>query len=194
MAPSCQVLLHRQGDYDTGSILGESNSSCILVEGEMEAKGPLCEGLPSAVTTGRMGRVRFSDDDRIVTIPCRSDLSLEEFHETWMSDEDYAELLDEIELTEAAMNSATEKYLVDDEILCSRGLNNLDNLVARAESNAFVQQLILHQIAHQISEEGTWDHCMVAKVYKDCSQPALLKAQNLARSDAEDAMRYLFET
>lgn len=138
--------------------------------------------------------MRFSDDNEVTRVPCRSDLSPEELGEMWLSEDDYAEVFTEIELTEAVMNSETDKHLVDDDLLCARGLNNMDSLVARAESNHFVQQLILHQIAHQVSQQGSWDDCTVAKVYRDCSQPAVTKAQNLAREDAQDAMNYLLGT
>jgi hypothetical protein len=189
--------IHIRGHLHGSLCLQDSNSSVLYSEEELletPMKGPLCfEEKISSKTRQRNGRVRFSDDDVITRVPRREDLSPEELNAKWLSPEDYAELFTEIELTEAVMSSDIDKHLVDDELLCARGLNNMDNLVARAESNHFVQQLILQQIAHQIGQQGTWDDSLVAKVYRDCSQPAVTKAQNLAREDAQDAMNYLIE-
>ena len=125
--------------------------------------------------------MRFADDHEISRVPCRKDLSPGELDEIWLSEHDYAEVYAEIELTEAVMNDHTNQHLVDDYLLCARGLKILDNLVARVESNHFVQQLILHQIAHQVSQHGTWDDYVVAKICQDCSQLAVAKAQNILR-------------
>ena len=74
--------------------------------------------------------MRFADDHEISRVPCRKDLSPEELDEIWLSEHDYAEVYAEIELTEAVMNDHTNQRLVDDYLLCTRGLKSLDNLVS----------------------------------------------------------------
>lgn len=191
MAPSCHHLLILSVEHQILELLGESSSSSILLDSEdPEVKLPLSgEDLEL-----QKGRVRFLERNSVSEIPSRSDLSLEELQAVWMIEEDYAKILNKINITKAAMNSNSAQQLAVDVLLCSRGLNNLDSLYARAESSAIVQGLILQQTAHQVTQEGTWDEIMVAKIYRDCSQPALLKLQSIARNDAEDSIRYLFET
>lgn len=143
--------------------------------------------LPIKQTTSR---VRFSNQALVATIPRRCDLTDDEINARWLNQSDYAEALVEIELTEAVMTCEINKHLVDDELLCSRGLTDSESLVARAESSTFVQQLVLNQIAFQVTN-GISDFGMVAKVYHDCSVPAVEKAQMIALRDADDAKRYL---
>jgi hypothetical protein len=134
-------------------------------------------------------RVRFSEEHEVAPIPSRCDLSFEELNAMWFNNEDYAELHVENEITEAVMVCEKNKHLVDDEVLCSRGLTDVDSLEARAESSGFVQKLVLNQIAFQVNQ-GNVDLGLVAKLYHDCAVPAVQKAQDAAQKDAEDAKRY----
>jgi hypothetical protein len=156
----------------------------------LEVDGDDSSSHRASLTERRNSRVRFSEDDSVTQVPSRYDFSFEELYALWFNEEDYAEVYVENELTEAVMNCEENKHLVDDKLLCARGLVDNESLEARAESNTFVQKLILRQIAYQVNQ-GIADLGDVAKVYHDCSLPAVRKAQNAALRDAEDAKRYM---
>jgi hypothetical protein len=126
----------------------------------------------------------------VVTVPSRCELSADEINAVWFNEEDYADVHYENDLTECAMTCETNRHMVDNELLCARGLSDSESLLARAECNDFIQKLVLNQIAF-LSSQGAVDFGAVAKIYGDCCPPAVHQAQQLAQRDAADAVEYL---
>ena len=149
-------------------------------------------------STDNRRTVRFNDDVQIVAyVSSRKDLSLEEFHATWLDAEDYEITRQEIEMIESLLRCETNRHHLvydEDEFLCSRGLlGDTDSLLHRAECNEFIQKLILNQIRF-LKQQGVVASATleetVAKLYSDCSKSAVQQAQQLALQDAADAQKY----
>ena len=186
MAPRCVKVdhcHHHDDDYQRWGLDGGKDP--VRIECAFNGKTNTFEPVPSR----RNSRVRFSNNCEITHVPGRNDLPLDELYARWFNEEDYEDVHVENQLTEAVMNCEENKHLVDDELLCARGLTDNESLEARAEKSSFVQKLVLNQFAFH-SNQGKKDCKSVAKIYHDCSQPAVQRAREVAQRDQEDAMKY----
>ena len=181
MAPNCARETQEKGASPAWALTENDDSmlveSCNILSKEHAPIDKSCK------------RVRFSADLHIIDVPRRTDLSHGELHDRWFREDDYAEVQIENNLTQRAMYCEDNYHWVDDEVLCSQGLVDDENLEARAEKSLFVQRLVLNQLAFLI-ENDSLDLDLIAKVYHDCAMPAVERALEVARRDAEEASLY----
>jgi hypothetical protein len=137
-------------------------------------------------------RVRFAEHLDIKEVPRRMDLPAGELRARWLNEEDYGAVLLEGEVTEAVLKCADKIHLVDDELLCARGLHEYETISARAESSSFIQKLVVSQYALLMNQHDS-DPSLVARVYHDCAKAAVRKALEDGAQDEEDAQQYYHE-
>jgi hypothetical protein len=171
----------------------DSNNSTMQVDLEACATSKQ-QSLLEEQTKDETRGIRFAEYMQVAEIPHLKDWSSVERDARWLNKEEFNQLQVENELTELALKNEEQKYLVDDEILCARGVFDMEELQARKECNSFIQKLVLSQYAF-FTQKGLSDvTIMVSKVYSDCAAPAAKKAYELALQDAEDAKELFAQT
>ena len=132
-------------------------------------------------------RVRFSEDCNVVgTVPNRIDISKEEMNARWFEESEYAELIWESSVTLSILSCEEKHHLVDDVLLCSRGLVDKETFKIRHEERAFIKNLVLFQLRAKVLDEDS-----VAKFYQECCLPSLKKAHRNALQDVQDVKTFM---
>jgi hypothetical protein len=179
--------LHEEG-LVTMLDLNESNHSSTMKIVSEKPSTDLC----CTISYHPPRRVSFAEHLDIKEVPRRMDLPAGELRARWLNEEDYAGVLLEGEVTEAVLKCADKIHLVDDELLCARGLHEYETISARAESSSFIQKLVVSQHA-LLTHQRDYDPSLVARVYHDCAKAAVRKALEDGTQDEEDAQRYYQE-
>ena len=131
-------------------------------------------------------QVRFSDDCTIVgRVPNRRDSSEAEINARWFGKAEYAELIWESSVTLTILKCEQKRHLVDDEILCGRGLIDRTSLKIRQEERSYINNLVLFQLRVNQGDQDS-----VAKLYHECSLPSVRRAREEALQDEEGIKLY----
>lgn len=134
-------------------------------------------------------RVRFRDTDQVLgTVPNRRDASEAEILARWFRKAEYTDLIWESSVTLTMQKCEKKRHLVDDALLCCRGLLDRETLVTRQEERSLINSLVLHQLR---SDHGKVNEETIAQLYHECSLPIVERAWDDALHDADDVKRYM---
>eukprot|EP00980_Cylindrotheca_fusiformis_P019940 scaffold7024_cov114-Cylindrotheca_fusiformis.AAC.1 len=154
-----------------------------------------CVHSPSRTDCGRLAKrtkrhhqkrnVRFNDRDQVVgTVDRLKDLTEEEVRSAWFRREEYTDLIWECSVTLTMSKCEKKRHLVDDVLLCSRGLLDRETLKTRQEERDFVNKLLLLQFR---SDNGNRQDGMISQLYHKCSTASTKRAREDALRDEHDS-------
>lgn len=130
-------------------------------------------------------RVRFSGKNGVVgTVANRRDLTAEEMNVRWFSKPEYTDLIWESSVTLAIMKRKHRKHLIDDGLLCARGLIDKESLIMRQRERSFVNDLVHSQLR---ANRGAGQDEIIADLYRECASSALRRARKDALQDEHDS-------
>jgi hypothetical protein len=161
---------------------------------EMQNNSMNCEVLPNlscaiSKSNTAVKRVRFSDESEVVVlVPNRRDLSETEIHARWFGKPEYRDLIWESSVTLAILKCEDKKHLVDDGLLCGRGLIDRDKLKTRQRERSYIKSLVLFQLRENkvITDQET-----VSRLYCECTVSTIRRAREEALQDEKDVKRYM---
>lgn len=143
--------------------------------------------MPTSSNNRQQYHVRFSEDCNVVgMVPNRIDISKEEMNARWFEESEYAELIWESSVTLAILRCEEKKHLIDDVLLCSRGLLDKETFKIRHEERTFIKNLVLFQLRAKHLDEDS-----VAKFYQECCLPSLKRAHRNALQDEQDVKDFM---
>lgn len=132
--------------------------------------------------------VTFAPTNRVLgTVPNRLDCSLEEINNRWFRKDEYSNLIWESSVTLTMLKCDKKKAMVDDNLLCARGLLDTESLVKRQEERSCINKLVLLEL------KETQDVQAAAQLYHDISQTVCQRSIDQAILDEEYAQRYANE-
>jgi hypothetical protein len=136
-------------------------------------------------------RVCFSEDHQVVgTVPNRRESSEEEIHTRWFRKPEYAMLIWESSVTLTMHKCEKKRHLVDDVLLCCRGLLDKETVQTRQEERYFINTLVLFQLR---LNQGKGKEETIAQLYHKCSNPTNRRARDEALCDEKDVKHYASE-
>ncbi|CAJ1969908.1 unnamed protein product [Cylindrotheca closterium] len=131
---------------------------------------------------------RFAPSSQVVcTLPHRLDCSQEEINHRWFRKAEYAELIWESSVTLTLLKCDKKKGLVDDTLLCERGLLDTAILIERQQERSCINKLILLEM--KVTEDAE----AVSQLYHECALTVCQRARDKAIIDEEYAKHYATE-
>jgi hypothetical protein len=136
-------------------------------------------------------RVCFSKDDQVVgMVPNRKESSEEEIHARWFGKPEYTMLIWESSVTLTMHKCEKKRHLVDDVLLCFRGLLDKETMQTRQKERNFINTLVLSQLRLHYRKGNDQT---IAQLYHKCSNPAITRAREVALCDEKDIKHYASE-
>ncbi|KAL3936260.1 MAG: hypothetical protein SGBAC_008386 [Bacillariaceae sp.] len=123
-------------------------------------------------------QVRFAPSSSILcTIRHRKNFSQEEITNRWFRKEEYAALIWESSVTLTMLKCDRKKALVDDTLLCERGLLDTESLIKRQEERSCINKLVLIEMKATHNDEA------VSQLYHECAITVFQRARDAAIID-----------